>query len=610
MDRRSIIVLVLCFVLIMLWPVMIQTIWPSRPVQRTNTVSGITGGIPTRPDQTTGAPPAQAERVLEPPLTEPATLVAPGTHERTEILENKEARYTFTSHGGGLKLVELKEYQQTITCGKTRSGGANVAKLNSGASLPILTLLGSDDLVGDGLFKLTRTAGGVRAEQELPQGLHLVKEFEPASNYLMRVVARLQNRSNKPLSVSAQHWVIGTATPLGPADESLFMGVYYYDGEDAEHVGEGWFANKTLGCFPGTPRDRFESKPGKVLWAAAHNQFFTITAMPKEPAVQMVAIRTKLPAPGAEVLASDKKAVRDPFGFQARLIYPATILETNQVLEQEFFIYAGPKEYNRLARIGDQFNNNADLVMGFDTGFGGRFIGFFAKMLLLSMNGLSSLGLSYALAIIVITIIIKILFWPLTQASTRSMKRMAALQPHMKAIQEKYKEEPRKMQQKMLELYKEHKVNPMGGCLPMLLQIPVFFGFFKMIQTAIELRGARFLWACDLSKPDTILVIPGFGFPLNPLPLIMGATMLWQARLTPPSPGMDPMQQKIMRYMPLIFLFILYNFSAGLTLYWTVQNLLTIAQMKLTRAKDEKAVVVSKGPSSAPPAAPPRKKKR
>src|SRR5438046_4363620 len=120
----------------------------------------------------------------------------------------------------------------------------------------------------------------------------------------------------------------------------------------------------------------------------------------------------------------------------------------------------------------------------------------------------------------------------------------------------------------------------------MLFQLPIFFGFYRMLQTAVELRGASFLWACDLSKPDTDWIIPGLNFPLNPLPLIMGSTQLWQTRLTPPSPGVDPVQQKIMQYMPLIFLFILYNFSSGLTLYWTVQNLLTIAQMKVNRAND------------------------
>ena len=151
-----------------------------------------------------------------------------------------------------------------------------------------------------------------------------------------------------------------------------------------------------------------------------------------------------------------------------------------------------------------------------------------------------------------------------------------------------------KMNRKTMEFMKEHKVSPVGGCLPMLIQLPIFIGFYRMIQSAIELRGAPFLWIGDLSQTDTLFIIPwlsfvpfigipGVGLPINLLPLIMGATQLWQISLTPPSPNMDPAQQKMMKYMPLMFLVILYNFSAGLTLYWTVQNLLSIAQTKLTK---------------------------
>jgi YidC/Oxa1 family membrane protein insertase len=184
------------------------------------------------------------------------------------------------------------------------------------------------------------------------------------------------------------------------------------------------------------------------------------------------------------------------------------------------------------------------------------------------------------------------------------MKRMSALQPQMKEIQTKYKDDPKKMNQKLMEFMKEHKVSPLGGCLPMLFQIPVFIGFYQMLQSAIELRGASFLWACDLSQPDTVAVL--FGFPINPLPLIMGATQFWQARLTPVSPGVDPVQQKMMQYMPLMFIFILYNFSAGLALYWTVQNLLSILQMKLIKNLHDPA---AKPPAPAAPAKGPARKK-
>jgi YidC/Oxa1 family membrane protein insertase len=136
----------------------------------------------------------------------------------------------------------------------------------------------------------------------------------------------------------------------------------------------------------------------------------------------------------------------------------------------------------------------------------------------------------------------------------------------------------------------------------MLLQMPIFFGFYTMIRSAIELRGATFLWVPDLSVPDTLFMIPGINFPFNLLPIIMGATMLWQAHLTPPSPGMDPAQQKIMRYMPLLFMVFLYNYSSGLALYWTVNNLLTVLQTKLTRT--------STAAVAPAPALTPSKKKR
>jgi len=335
-----------------------------------------------------------------------------------------------------------------------------------------------------------------------------------------------------------------------------------------------------------------------------------LAAMPQQPAQQIVARKVELPrATGDEArfVAANAPA---PEGIEAGLLYPALNLAPAEVLERQIHLFAGPKEYETLARIGDRFNNNLDQVMGF-----GGFFGFFAKALLLGMNWMHhSLRFSYGWAIIAITIIIKVVFWPLTQASTRSMKRMQALQPQMKAIQEKFKDDPVKMNRKVMEFMKEHKVSPLGGCLPMVLQIPVFFGFYRMIQSAIELRGAPFLWVGDLSKSDTLFVIPGLSFvpfigipgvglPFNLLPLIMGVTMLWQARLTPPSPGMDPMQAKIMRYMPLMFMVFLYNFSAGLTLYWTVQNLLTITQTKLTRNIAEPA-------SPGKPGLPPQKKKK
>jgi len=598
MDRKSLVILVVSFILLFSWSWLVNRWFGTHPAYPgTNSVALATNSV--APDTNSPAsPPALAAPTSALP---PGALVKSDAPEKLLVVENDDARYTFTSRGGGLKLVELKKYPESVGCRLKNAPSTNkFATLNSRAPVPAFSLLGSEALQGDGDFALTNTDNSVRAEKTLPGGVRLVKEIQLGTNYLLTVIVRLQNITNQPVRLPVQEWVVGTATPLSPSDRSAQMAMEWYDGVKAQSVSEPWFANRTLGCFPGTPRTEYLAGNGNVVWAAVYNRFFTTIVIPPSnaPAAQVAARRVDLTPYTGDEIANDPKAANQ-FGFQSAFVYPETILAPNQTAEHRFDVFAGPKEYKTLDRLAAKFGNNVDLVMGF-----GGFFGFFAKLLLLSMNGLHVLGLSYGVTIVAITIIIKLVFWPLTQMSTRSMKRMQALQPQVKAIQEKYKDDPMKMQKKMAELWKEHKVNPAMGCLPMLIQIPFFFGFYRMLQSAIELRGASFLWACDLSQPDTVWIIPGPQFPLNPLPLIMGATQLWQTRLTPPSPGVDPVQQKMMQYMPLIFLFILYNFSSGLTLYWTVQNLLTIAQIKLTKAGSAKV------PTPTKPASPPPRRKR
>lgn len=594
MDRKSFIVLVASFALLAVVYWGTNRLFPPVPLPpSTNTLAGAraTNTSATNPvasPASAAAFPAQLER-------EP--IASTNALEQTLSIENQDVRYTFTSHGGGIKSIELKKYPATVECrNRTAANSNQLATLNAAAPAPILGILGGEAM-GDGVFALSKIGTAVRAEKLLPNGLHIVKEFRPSTNYLLSATVRMENRSPAPLVLAAQQWIVGTAAPMGLRDESLNLGLEWYNGGQAQRVDQGWFANRTLGCLPGTPRALFQAGNSNVVWAAVHNQFFAVIAVPAQPAPQILGRKVELPRPTAEQIAAGSRVNANPFGFETALLYPELALATNQVVQRQFDIYAGPKEYNTLARLG----NNLDLVMGF-----GKFFGFFAKGLLLSMNGLHALGLPYAITIIVITVIIKLLFWPLTRASTRSMKRMQELQPQMKALQEKYKDDPRKMNMKLMEFMRENKVSPLGGCLPMLLQIPVFIGFYQMLQSAIELRGAQFLWACDLSQPDTVWVLPGLNFPINPLPLVMGVTMLWQARLTPAAPGMDPVQQKMMKYMPLMFMFVLYNFSAGLTLYWTVQNLLTIAQMKVTKSSD-----AAQAPKSTAPvkSVAPKKKK-
>jgi YidC/Oxa1 family membrane protein insertase len=571
MDRTGIIVVTLCVILLGLWFIEQQKNYPHPPPPVVNTNTTTTAAAQTVT--------ANSNAVSPPPNVVPVPVFDTNTPEELRVITNARARYTFTSRGGGLKSVELLDYPETVSPRwKKKVAKDGVATLNLRAPVPVLAILGDASLVGDGNFTLTQTADGVRAEKSLANGLRITKEFHPSSNYLVNVSVRLENVSDQPLALPAQEWVIGTATPMGPDDTSYTMneGVMWFNGTGVQDQTLGWFSGSGFGCFRGAPRSEYLAGSNNVVWAAAHNQFFALMAMPKDPGAQIGARPVTLPSfPNVEPMPGAPA----PQGIQAALVYPTATLAAHQAVERQIVLFAGPKEYRLLARLGDQFQNQADLVMSF-----GKYLGFFAKALLLAMNWVHDVTRAgYGLTIVLITVIIKVLFWPLTAASTRSMKRMQVLAPEMKALKEKYKDDMQKFTQKQWELYRKHKVSPMSGCLPMAIQMPVFIGFFTMIRSAIELRGARFLWIADLSKPDTLFMIPGTHFPFNLLPLLMGGSMLWQSHLTPPSPGMDPAQAKIMRYMPLMFLVFLYNYSSGLALYWTVNNVLTVVQTKLTK---------------------------
>ncbi len=569
------------------WHWVVDKIYPPKPLPPgatnvltgtlTNTNQASISAAPTSPT----APPA-----LEAPTPAAGRFVA-NTNVAEELLEltNGTARYTFTSRGGGLKQVELMRYPQTVvTRGEDNQKAATnrVATLNSFTLAPTLALLDGDAVQGDGVFTLTPITNGVRAEKSLTNGLTLVKEFELSTNYLLLATMKLENRTDQPLVLPAQNWFVGTATPMSAQDDGSAVGVMWFNGAKSQEAGASYFSTSGFMCMPRVPPAEYKGGSNDVAWAAVHNQYFALAVMPRDPATEVVVRKINLPPPSEQERMY--RTVLQPVGFEASLVYPGLTLAPHEAKARSLAIYAGPKEYRTLATIAGAFNNNIDAIMGFG------FWGFFSKALLLGMNWLHDvLRLPYGWAIVAITIIIKVVFWPLTQASTRSAKRMQALQPQIKALQEKYKDDPAKAQRKMMEFWKENKINPMSGCLPTLIQMPVFFGFFFMIRTAIELRGASFLWVADLSMPDTLFIIPGVNFPFNLLPLVMGATMLWQSHLTPPSPGMDPTQAKLMRYMPLMFLVFLYNYSAGLTLYWTVQNLLSILQTKLIRTTTDAA---------------------
>jgi YidC/Oxa1 family membrane protein insertase len=610
MDRTSIIAIIVCFALMGLWVFVVIPKYTPPP----NPAAAITNA-PARTSTATNLPEAPA--VAPGAATSvPVLKAVANTNAPEDLIEvtNAYAHYTFTSHGGGLKLIELLKYPETVPRHRKIQTQTNrVATLNPHTPAPTLALLGDESVQGDGIYTLTRTATGVRAEKALTNGLTIVKEFQVGTNYLLSADVRLENRTSAPLKLSQQEWVVGTATPMGAQDNGQMVGVMWYDGSRTVDTGSSYFAPGCSFLGPARPGPtEFHAGASNVVWVAVHNQFFALVLMPQQPGLNLLARRLELPRPTGEDARMVAANAPPPQGYETTIVHPGLVLSPNQSITNQVHIYAGPKEYRTLARIAARLDNNLDLVMNF-----GRFAGFFSKILLLGMNWVHGvIGFSYGWVIITITILLKLIFWPLTQASTRSMKRMQSFQPQLNAIKEKYKDDPMKAQKKTMEFMKEHKISPLGGCLPMVLQVPVFIGFFAMIQSAIELRGEHWMWVNDLSQPDTLFVIRGLdfipffgiagvGLPFNLLPLIMAATMLWQSHLTPPSPGMDPAQAKMMRYMPLIFMVFLYRYSAALTLYWTVQNLLTILQTKLTRTTTEPAT-----PTKGPVLTPPQKKRK
>ena len=232
----------------------------------------------------------------------------------------------------------------------------------------------------------------------------------------------------------------------------------------------------------------------------------------------------------------------------------------------ESHYYVGPKDYSLLKALA---RHQVD-VMSF-----GR-LKPLCIVLLRTLNALHRFIPNYGVAVILLTILVKVVFWPVTHKSTESMKAMQKIQPLIADIRKKHKDKPQKIQQETMALYKEHKVNPMMGCLPILVQIPVFIALFTVLRSAVELRFAPFLWIRDLSEAENLFagVLP---IPLNILPLLMTATTIWQQKLMPQTG--DAQQQKMMTFMPIVMLFIFYSMASALVLYWTVSQFLSIVQL-------------------------------
>jgi YidC/Oxa1 family membrane protein insertase len=369
--------------------------------------------------------------------------------------------------------------------------------------------------------------------------------------------------------------------PIHPRDYPLYTRlVWCIDGTPTDrNVASFQGGSGFLGWGAHGPQPVFQQNFGSAEWTAVTDQFFATIIAP------LNAKAIGIWGHSFEVSASPQMN-----GIEGAMRMPHFEIQAGQTYTARFQIWAGPKIYHRLAQLGQ---NEAEIMFG-----GGRFplistiIKVATQFLLNFLNTIHSVVKSYGLAILVLTAIIRLVLWPIQNKANRSMRQMAALSPKIQELREKYKDDPTRMNQEVMKLYKEYGINPVGGCLPMAIQIPIFFGLYQMLAQAVELRNVRFLWVKDLSQPDTLLVIPGLGWipilgvagvglPINILPLLMGATQVWLMAMTPKTG--DATQRRMMMFMPVIFMLFCYNFAAALALYYTAQNLFSILQFYQNR---------------------------
>ena len=251
--------------------------------------------------------------------------------------------------------------------------------------------------------------------------------------------------------------------------------------------------------------------------------------------------------------------------------YRNLALKPGESKEYSFRYFAGPKTLEEVKKLPA----SAMPVLHISSF---SWMEYLARAVLVLLNALKAFCGNYGLAIILLTLIVRIVFFPLTERGNRSMRKMSKLAPQAKEIREKYKDNPQLMNQKTMELYRQEGVSPLGGCLPILLQIPVFFALYAALDSAVELRHVSFLWMTDLTKPDLVGPKFFFGYGIHPLVILMTVLMVLQQKMTPSN--MEPAQQKMMMAMPFIMLIFLYNLPSGLTLYWTVSQIFSILQMK------------------------------
>jgi YidC/Oxa1 family membrane protein insertase len=498
--------------------------------------------------------PATAGLLVDPP--------PPPVEEEFVTLATDKVLFTFSNIGGGIKFADFKTEFQV-------GNHKEFVRINERGGGPIGGLAAADESLVNISYSYdeAESVPGTKVvyAAKLESGLVVKKTFslvatgEPGAPYLLDFDLQFDNASAAALNLQQWSIYVGEAAPLYQAEVIQQTGVFWLENNsmsftDASSFTGGWLSTEK--SIVNSPADK------KIQYAGVTNQFFATAIRPKE------SLQTTVWAKPSKVKLKDGATALP--SIRAGLRLPDVSLEPNAKHTIACRVFIGPKHNPMLRKMG---NGWEDLMQygwfGVVSNVLNRTLNFFHYYL----NGIAKKW-AWGLAIIFLTIVVRIVIWPLHAKSTHTMKRMSKLQPEMAKLKAKYADDPNKLNTETMGLYRKYGINPLGGCLPMFIQIPIFFGFYRMLQYAVELRGQGFLWVNDLSQPDTLMYWGGV--PINFLPVVMAISSFLQIRMTPKTG--DAMQQRIIMFMPFMFFFFCYNFASALALYWTTQNIFSIGQ--------------------------------
>ncbi|MCF7817169.1 MAG: membrane protein insertase YidC [Kiritimatiellales bacterium] len=582
MNKKDLIPVILLVLLIPVWMLIDRTfIAPKFPAKTPAAIEQPAESAPTTGHMgETALTEATAENATEAVQSEIPAVAEPKAEEVVTVLENDNIKLELTSLGGGIKSATLLAYPEV------NEKDSPPVKLDF-SDAPALAYQGLKGIGAAESLTVQTSADGksVSLSKAWSNGTAFQRTITIGDGYLLTISDRFVNAGSSPWELPAVR--ILTGNMKNPADIESMKGISILGVDSYTPAGGINFWGRSLNKLYGKAKplsiDMVPPDMGgvEVDWVSAKNKFFTQILRTDEPIATMDILSTR-ETEGKGIIPKD---------VAAALALKPSVVEAGSSHDINYTFFIGPKKYSTLQAAG----NHMEKVMEFET------IGFFSWMnwlmeparrfLLSTLNFFdNAIPGGYGIAIILLTLLVRILFWPLTHKSTESMKRMQQIQPEIKALQAKYgKSNPQQLQQETMKLYKEKKVNPMGGCLPMFVQIPVFIALFTVLRNAIELRYASFLWISDLSAPENLFAgqIPYIGS-LNILPLLMSASMMLQQKLTPQvasTPEQQQQQKMMMFMMPIMMLFFFYKMPSGLVLYWTTSNLLMIVQTSLRNVK-------------------------